>query len=147
MIDDLKMAISENNKEKARRIMINELIGTDYPHEVFRDAVDLAKEYEIFEEHDKMKLISNPKAWDEEYLHELIRKLEQNFSKERFLTTYYVARKLEKDAKVNDLEEKCAIRVYDKYKNFFIMAEVSAAVIGVAAIGLGVFLYNKKKNK
>lgn len=145
MIDNLKMAISESDKVKARKIMINELIGTDYPHEVFRDALELANEYNVFDEHDKGRLISDPKEWNEEYLSKLLTGLEKNFSKERFLTTYYVARKLEKDVKEDELEERCAVRVYDKYKDFFFIAKVGAVVASVTAIGVGLLIYNKKK--
>ena len=145
MIDNLKLAISENDKVKARRLMINELIGNDYPHEVFRDAIDLASECDIFDEHDKGKLISDPKGWSEEYLEKLIAKLEKNFSRERFLTTYYVARKLEKDFKEEDMEEKCAVKVYNKYKDFFFIAQVGAAVLGATALGVGIWLFKRKK--
>ena len=40
MIDQLKVAISEKDIDKARRVMVSELLTTDYPHEVFRDAID-----------------------------------------------------------------------------------------------------------
>ena len=64
MIDQLKVAISEKDIDKARRVMISELLTTDYPHEVFRDAIDLADAYGIFETHDKEKLLSDPRGLD-----------------------------------------------------------------------------------
>ena len=137
MLDNLKMAISEGDIVSARKIMINELIGNNYPHEVFRDAIDLASEYGVFEDHDN--------GWNKEYLNKLISKLECNFSRERFLTTYYVARKIDKEIVVHDVEEKCAIKVYDKYKDFFLMAQIGAAVVGAAAVGIGVYLFKKKR--
>ena len=57
MIDQLKVAISEKDIDKARRVMVSELLTTDYPHEVFRDAIDLADAYGIFEAHDREKLL------------------------------------------------------------------------------------------
>ena len=83
MIDQLKVAISEKDIDKARRVMISELLTTDYPHEVFRDAIDLADAYGIFETHDKEKLLSDPKDWTESYFQKLKDGLNNNFSKER----------------------------------------------------------------
>ena len=145
MLDNLKIAISEGDIASARKIMISELIGNNYPHEVFRDALDLASEYSVFENHDNGKLVSDPNGWNKEYLDKLISKLEYNFSRERFLTTYYVARKIDKEKIVNDVEEQCAIKVYDKYKDFFLIAQIGAAVVGAAAVGIGVYLFKKKR--
>ena len=110
MIDNLKIAISENDIEKARRIMINELIGTNYPHEVFKDAMELAAECNIFEEHDNGKLNQNVKDWDKEYLEKLIAGLGKNFSRERFLTAYYVARKIEQEKKDAEMKVETEIK-------------------------------------
>lgn len=145
MIEDLKIAISEKQIDKARRIMINELIGVNYPHEVFKDAIDLASECGIFEDHDNGRLISNPKAWNKEYLESLKNKLENNFSRERFLTTYYVARKLDEDSKLNVPEEKCPIEVYDEYKDFKKIAKIGAVTLGVTAVGIGILLLKSRK--
>ena len=147
MIDDLKVAISEKDTLKARRIMINELIGSNYPHEVFKDAIELATEYNIFEEHNKEKLLSNPKAWDLDYLELLKSKLINNFSEERFMTTYYVARKIEKDNKYKDLEKNYYEKSQEKYKDLILAAQIGAAVAGAAAVGIGVWLYNRNKDK
>lgn len=147
MIDDLKVAISEKDTLKARRIMINELIGSNYPHEVFKDAIELATEYNIFEEHNKEKLLSNPKAWDLDYLELLKSKLINNFSEERFMTTYYVARKIEKDNKYKDLEKNYSEKSQEKYKDLILAAQIGAAVAGAAAVGIGVWLYNRNKDK
>lgn len=147
MIDDLKMAISDKDVQKARRIMINELIGSNYPHEVFRDAIELANEYDIFEEHNKEKLNSNPKEWNQDYLELLKNKLFNNFSEERFMTTYYVARKIEKDKRNDKLEKDYSMRSPDKYRDFLLLAEIGAAVVSVAAVGVGIWLYTKSKKK
>lgn len=147
MIDDLKVAISEKDTLKARRIMINELIGSNYPHEVFKDAIELATEYNIFEEHNKEKLLSNPKGWDLDYLELLKSKLINNFSEERFMTTYYVARKIEKDNKYKDLEKNYSEKSQEKYKDLILAAQIGAAVAGAAAVGIGVWLYNRNKDK
>lgn len=147
MIDDLKIAVSEQDIPKARRIMINELIGNDYPHEVFKDAIEFANEYDIFEEHNKEKLLAKSKEWNKEYLEALKVELLNNFSKERFMTTYYVARKLDKDKKYHDLERKYVDKYSEKCKDSLFLAEVGAAVVGVAAIGIGIWLYNKNKDK
>lgn len=145
MIENLKMAISENDLVKARRILKNELLGTDYPYEVFTNAMDLASTYGVFEAHDKEKLKEDPKAWTASYYEELKEKLDKNFSKERFMIAYYIARKLEKGEVT---EEKSApISVYDEYKDFFLLAQIGAAVVGAAAVGIGVWLYRRNKKK
>lgn len=146
MIDDLKVAISEKDIQKARRIMINELIGSNYPHEVFKDAIELANEYEIFEEHNNEKLITKSKEWTEDYLEALIEDLYDNFSRERFMTTYYVARKLENDTKYHEIEKYYSTKFYQKHKDALIIASIGAAVVGAAAVGIGIWLNNKKNN-
>lgn len=146
MIDQLKVAISEKDIDKARRVMISELLTTDYPHEVFRDAIDLADAYGIFETHDKEKLLSDPKDWTESYFQKLKDGLNNNFSKERFMKAYYVARKLEKETGTPK-EESCPVSVYDEYKDFFLLAQIGAAVIGAAVVGIGVWLYKRNKKK
>ena len=146
MIDDLKVAISEKDIQKARRIMINELIGSNYPHEVFKDAIELANEYEIFEEHNQEKLITKSKDWTEDYLEALIEDLYDNFSRERFMTTYYVARKLENDTKYHEIEKYYSTKFYQKHKDALIIASIGAAVVGASVVGIGLWL-NNKKNK
>lgn len=146
MIDDLKVAISEKDIQKARRIMINELIGSNYPHEVFKDAIELANEYEIFEEHNQEKLITKSKDWTDEYLESLIDDLYDNFSRERFMTTYYVARKLENDTKYHEIEKYYSTKFYQKHKDALIIASIGAAVVGASVVGIGLWL-NNKKNK
>ena len=147
MINNLKMAISDNDLERARFIMINELIGSSYPHEVFTDVMNLAVEYNVFEEHNKERLISDPEKWDEEYFLKLKEKLNKNFSKERFMTAYYVSKKLNKDYRNLKREEVLDIKVCDKYKDFLVAAQIGAAVTGVIAIGIGVLLYRNNKKK
>ena len=145
MIDNLKIAISENDIEKARRIMINELIGTNYPHEVFKDAMELAGECNIFEEHDNGKLNQNVKGWNKEYLEKLIAGLGKNFSRERFLTAYYVARKIEQEKKDAEIEDKCTLKVYEKYKDKMKYIEIGASVLGALAIGASVYFLTRKR--
>lgn len=147
MIDNLKISVSEQDLPKARRIMLNELIGNNYPHELFKDAIEFAIEYNIFEEHNNKKLLAKSKDWNNQYLENLKVELLDNFSKERFMTTYYVARKLEKDNKYHDLEKKYVDKYSEKCKEYLLRAEVGAAIVGVAAIGIGVWLYNRKKDK
>ncbi len=149
MIDNLKTAISENDIEKARRILVNELICKDYPYEVYRDAMDLAEECGVFDEHNNMKLSSDPKEWDRDYLNELVDELQDNFSKERFLTAYYVARKIDKYEKKQrrKLDEECDVLVTDSERNYLNVAKVSAIVAGVTALGVGLLLVHKFKKK
>lgn len=149
MIDNLKTAISENDIEKARRILVNELICKDYPYEVYRDAMDLAEECGVFDEHNNMKLSSDPKEWDRDYLNELVDELQDNFSKERFLTAYYVARKIDKYEKKQrrKLDEECDVLVTDSERNYLKVAKVSAIVAGVTALGVGLLLVHKFKKK
>ena len=145
MIDNLKIAISENDIEKARRIMINELIGTNYPHEVFKDAMELASECNIFEEHDNCKLNQNAKDWNKEYLEKLIAGLGKNFSRERFLTAYYVARKLEQEKKDAEIEDKCTLKIYEKYKDKMKYIEIGGAILGALAVGASVYFLTRKR--
>lgn len=145
MIDNLKIAISENDIEKARRIMINELIGTNYPHEVFKDAMELAAECNIFEEHDNGKLNQNVKGWNKEYLEKLIAGLGKNFSRERFLTAYYVARKLEQEKKDAEIEDKCTLKIYEKYKDKMKYIEIGGAILGALAVGASVYFLTRKR--
>ena len=149
MIDNLKTAISENDIEKARRKLVNELICKDYPYEVYRDAMDLAEECGVFDEHNNMKLSSDPKEWDRDYLNELVDELQDNFSKERFLTAYYVARKIDKYEKKQrrKLDEECDVLVTDSERNYLNVAKVSAIVAGVTALGVGLLLVHKFKKK
>ncbi|MBU5487680.1 hypothetical protein KQI77_05805 [Clostridium sp. MSJ-8] len=149
MIDNLKTAISENDIAKARRILVNELICKDYPYEVYRDAMDLAEECGVFDEHNNMKLSSDPKEWDRDYLNELVDELQDNFSKERFLTAYYVARKIDKYEKKQrrKLDEECDVLVTDSERNYLNVAKVSAIVAGVTALGVGLLLVHKFKKK
>lgn len=144
MIDDLKVAISEKDIPKSRNILVSELLGTNYPYEVFTDAMSLAEECNIFDEHNSEELISDPKFWTEDYLVKLVEGLNSNFSKERFLKTYYVTRKLEKDENKNE-KETCPVEVSKEYKDFLFLAKAGAAVIGVAAVGLGIWCYKNKK--
>ncbi|MGG7177545.1 hypothetical protein ACQPU1_08140 [Clostridium paraputrificum] len=145
MIDELKVAISEKDIEKARRLMKTKLLSTNYPHEVFKDAIDLAITYGVFEEHNNDKLIPDPKKWTNEYLEELIGALDINFSKERFMTTYYISRKLQGSSYKYD--ESYKVSVYDEYKDFFLLAQVGAAIIGATAVGIGVWLYRRNRKK
>lgn len=146
MIGELKVAISEKDLDKARRIMKSELLGTDYPHEVFRDAIDLADAYGVFEVHDKEKLLLDPKDWTLNYFEKLKNTLDENFSKERFMKAYYIARKLEKTSDKSN-EDSCSVRVYDEYKDFFLLAQIGAAVVGAAAVGVGIWLYKRNKKR
>lgn len=149
MIDNLKTAISENDIAKARRILVNELVCKDYPYEVYRDAMELAEECGVFEEHDNKKLSSDPKDWDRDYLNELVAELQDNFSKDRFLTAYYVARKIDKYEKKQKrrYEEDCNIIMTDSERNYLNVAKVSAVVAGVTALGVGLILLYKFKKK
>lgn len=147
MIDKLKVAISENDVEKARRVMKNELLNTDYPHEVFTDAIELASAYGVFESHDNEKLLADPKEWDEKYLEKLNSGLDKNFSKERFIRAYYATRKIEKNKFNTIQDESCSVSVYDEYKSFHVLAQIGAGVIGAVAVGVGIWLYKRKKRK
>lgn len=148
MLDDLKVAISEEDINKARRIMTEELIGTNYPHEVFKEAIDLADTYKLFEEKDDENLKSDPKEWNMDYLTGILDELKDNFSKERFMTAYYVARKLERELEKESTENKCIIkRAYKDHKKVFIGAMIGAAVTGACALGFSVYLLSKNNKK
>ena len=147
MIDDLKVAISEKDIDKARRIMVKGLIESNYPHEVFKDAMELASEYNIFDVHNKEKFISNPENWNEDYLNKLKEKLMINFSRERFMVTYYVARKLDKENNDSKDEVKTQLEICDKFKDTVFLSQVGAAVLGAATIGVVAWLIAKRKKK
>lgn len=144
MIDDLKVAISEGDKAKARSILMKDYLNTSYPYEVIIDGVSLAEEYNIFDPHNNEKLIEDPKKWTEEYFQDLILKLDKNFSKERFMKAYNVKIKLDKD---KSKEENCPVEVSKNYKDFFLMAQVGAALLGAAVVGVGILCYKKGKKK
>lgn len=42
-------------------------------------------------------------------------------------------------------EETCPISVYAEYKDFFLLAQIGAAVIGATAVGIGIWLYKRNK--
>lgn len=145
MIDDLKLAISEKDLEKARRILKSELLEREYPPELLKDTIDLVSSYDVFQVHDEEKFLLTTKEWTKEYLEKLKNDLDNNFSKERFMRTYYVARTIEKLAKAEDNTN--SICVYKQYKDFFRSAKIGAAVVGIAAVGIGLWLYSKNKQK
>lgn len=150
MIDTLKLAISENDIIKAREILKNELLEKNYPHEIFKDAVDLALDYNVFVEHDKEELSDDAAKWTYDYLEKLKEGLNSNFSKERFLKAYYVHKKLNNSA----IENECTslITINRKYKDFVFIAKsaaiaTGAVVIGAATIAAGLyFLKRDRKN-
>jgi len=143
MIDDLKLAISEKDLPKARRILKTELFQREYPPELLKDTIDLVSSYDVFEIHNGEKFLPNPKEWTKEYLEKLKAELEDNFSKERFMRAYYVARTIEK------LEDKDAsLCFYKKYNNLSKSAKVgAAAAAGILAVGIGLWIYSKKNQK
>jgi hypothetical protein len=145
MIDDLKLAISEKNLEKARMILKSELLEREYPSELLKDTIDLASSYDVFEVHNDEKFLPHPKEWTKEYLEELKNDLDNNFSKERFMRAYYVARTVEKLGDADN--KKTSVCIYKQYKDFFRSAKIGAAVVGVAAVGIGLWLYSKNKQE
>lgn len=145
MIDNLKLAISENDIVKARKILKDELLDKNYPHEIFKDALELASDYNIFEEHDNEILSEEPKEWTPEYLQKLKDGLNINFSKERFVKAYYISRKINNSA--NEKECTSLIKVNKKCRDFLHIVEVGAAITGTLVIGTGLFLLRKKIRK
>ena len=149
MIDDLKLAISEKNLEKARRILKAQLLEREYPPELLKDTIDLVSSYDVFEVHNEEKFLPNPKEWTKEYLEKLKNDLDGNFSKERFMRAYYVARTIEKLGDKNT--GITSVSIYNHYKDFLKSAKISATVVGVTAgvvaVGIGVWIYNKNKQK
>lgn len=145
MIDNLKLAISENDMIKARKILKDELLEKNYPHEIFKDSLELAVDYNVFQEHDKEILSENPEEWTEEYLSKLKDGLDENFSKERFVKAYYISKKLDSD--VNENNSNSLSNLKGKGKNFLHLAEGLAAAVGVGTMVYGAFLLNKKIKK
>lgn len=146
MLEDLKMAISEKDIDKSRKIMTEELIGTDYPHEVFKDAIELAETYDIFEENTDGNLKTEPKEWNMEYLQGLLGELKENFSKDKFMTAYYVARKLEKELDIRENGRcSCIKKSCKEHKKLLIAGATGAIVMGIVGISLGVYFSRKDK--
>jgi len=149
MIDDLKLAISEKNLVKARRILKTELFEREYPPELLKDTIDLVSAYDVFEPHNDEKFLPNPKQWTKEYLEELKSDLDDNFSKERFMRAYYVARTIEK-LRGKDTGTT-SVSVYKQYKDFLKSAKIGATVVGVTAgvvvVGISLWIYSKNKQK
>ncbi len=145
MIDNLKLAISEKDIEKAREILKDELLDKNYPHEIFIDALRLATDYNVFEEHDNENLIEDPNKWTKEYLEKLKIDLNTNFSKERFIKAYYVYKKLN-NADVKE-EFTSLITINKKCKDFLFIIEAGAAIIGTITVGAGIYFLRKKLKK
>lgn len=147
MLDDLKVAISEKDVQKARKILTEELISTNYPREVFDEAIELADTYEVFDVKDEECLKSDPKEWDMDYLTTILDNLDENFSKEKFMTAYNVARKIEKELESSNRNCVPSIiqRTYEDHKKIFIGAGIGAVAAVVSIIGLGIYINKKKK--
>lgn len=145
MIDNLKLAISQKDIGKAREILKDELLEKNYPNETFKEALDLASNYEIFDAHDNEVLSDNPDEWTLEYFNKLKFDLESNFSKERFVKAYYVSRKI-KNLIVED-ESESSTDVKKKFKNLLVVLETTAAVVGTVTIGAGIYFLTKKLRK
>ena len=145
MIDNLKLAISEKDIAKARKILKDELLEKNYPHEIFKDALEFASDYGVFEDHDNEILSDDPKEWTPEYLQQLKNGLNTNFSKERFIKAYYVSRKINNAA--NEKECTSLIQINKKCINFLRVVEAGAAITGVLAAGAGLYFLRKKLKK
>ena len=145
MIDNLKLAISEKDIQKAREIVKSELLEKNYPHEIFRDALDLASDYNVFAEHDNENFIDDPEKWTKEYLLKLKNDLNSNFSKERFVKAYYVFKKMA--GKEEKKDKELLITINKRCKNFLFMIETGAAVIGAVTVGAGIYYLRKKIKK
>lgn len=145
MIDNLKLAISEKDIERAREILKGELLEKNYPHEIFRDALDLASDYNVFDEHDNENLIDDSEKWTDDYLIKLKNDLNSNFSKERFVKAYYVYKNIAGKDKKEDKE--LLITINKKCKNFLLMMETGAAIIGAVTVGTGIYYLTKKLKK
>lgn len=145
MIDNLKLAISEKDIQKAREILKSELLEKNYPHEIFRDALDLASDYNVFAEHDNENFIDDPEKWTKEYLLKLKNDLNSNFSKERFVKAYYVSKKMA--GKEEKKDKELLITINKRCKNFLFMIETGAAVIGAVTVGAGIYYLRKKIKK
>lgn len=144
MIDNLKLAISENDMMKARKILKDELLERNYPHEIFKDALELAVDYDVFEKHDNEILSEEPEKWTQEYLEELKKGLNNNFSKERFVKAYYVSKKINNEANSND---KSSDNKKKNGKKIACLAGGIAVVSSIALLVCGAILSNKKIKK
>ena len=145
MIDNLKLAISEKDIQKAREILKSVFLEKNYPHEIFRDALDLASDYNVFAEHDNENFIDDPEKWTKEYLLKLKNDLNSNFSKERFVKAYYVSKKMA--GKEDKKDKELLITINKRCKNFLFMIETGAAVIGAVTVGAGIYYLRKKIKK
>jgi len=146
MLDKLKAAISEKNIRNAREILKNEFVEKSYSEDTLNNAIELAENYNIFDVSDNEKLLKDSSMWDKRYLEKLKAKLDSNFSKERLVNAYYVARKLRKEKADNGLSN---IHLCNEYKDFYSGVKVGACLIGAAVTTvIGAVLirkFNKRK--
>ena len=150
MVGRLKKAIDKNNIVEARHI-IREMLWWDvYPEIALKKVVDIANGANVFEKHDGRSLIMEKNQWTEDYLDILREKLLMNFSEERFVLAYEVAKKLKKgdtenyeaenkECSINGCEKRCC-KIGKKVIKIGVMA------LGCLAIGLSIFKHNCNKN-
>lgn len=153
MLQKFKTAVGEKNLEKARNLLVEEVIDGGYPQEEFKDAIEIASFYNVFENHDGEKFIEDPEKWTEEYYNTMIEGLKGNFSKERFMRTYYISRKLKNLNCDDNLKiEGMSYSDNDKdrsklFKYAKVGGAVAAATAAAAAVGFGALLLGKRKKK
>lgn len=148
MLDKLKAAISENNVRNARDILKKEFLEKKYSEETLITAVELAENYNIFDNSDNEKMIKDSSLWNERYFENLKEKLNSNFSKDRFINACHVAKKLRKEKKDNS-DMLSNVHLCNEYKDFYSGVKVGACLIGAAAVtAIGVILIKSiNKNK
>ena len=148
MIGRLKKAISKNNIAEAKNIMREMLWWEVYPEIALKKVVDIGNEANIFEKHDGRALIMDENQWTEDYLDILREKLLMNFSEERFVLAYEVAKKLKKENsdKCDCGKEECSIKGCEKKycKIGKRIVKIGALALGCIAIGFSIL---KKHNK
>lgn len=133
------MAISENDIDKCRNILLKEFLTTDYPKEVYEDAINLAETYGVFEEHNNEELVDEKRRWTENYLSWVKDQLNVNFSKERFILVVKMTRDFERTSGHGNLP----IEVSNKYTNFKKIAFVSAIVASISVVAVSAYYLKK----
>lgn len=147
MLQDIKLAVENNNIKEARKILTNEILGKDCDLNKFQEALDYGSECNLFEVHDDEQFLPDRKDWTLEYVEKLKNDLDNNFSKERLSRLYFISKGIKNITESN--EKGINYSGSNDYKDFSYYTKIcaTAAVISVTALAAGFFIYSRSKKK